>query len=162
MFSVFFISFMIFMKICNFSNKDTKRDRILLENLIILTNFIIFMKTVIFQAKTPNGSAFYWKNCYFSLIEMIPLLLLATGLNLVLNWSRILSFLENSSVFSVKVTTFEKGKTPFYLGKISGFLNQRLKALWKYIVLLYSTKKSMHFSVNAWSLKLWKTRKEIL
>ena len=103
----------------------------------------------------------FTQNVRFSLKSCTPYILV-TGLNLVLNWSRILSFLENSSVFSVKVTTFEKGKTPFCLGKISGFLNQRLKALWKYIVLLYSTKKSMHFSVNAWSLKLRKTRKEIL
>ena len=34
-FSVFFISFMIFMKIYNFSTNISARDEILLENLII-------------------------------------------------------------------------------------------------------------------------------
>ena len=56
-----------------------------MENLIFFTSFLIFMKTIIFQAKTLNGSAFQWKNLYFVLVEMIPLLLLVTGLNLVLN-----------------------------------------------------------------------------
>ena len=135
--SVFFISFMIFMKICsfwpfslklvsfleiyNFSIKDTKRECTSMENLL----FSLFRQNlVILVIFTSN---------WFSLKSCTPYILV-TGLNLVLNWSRILSFLENSSVFSVKVTTFEKGKTPFCLGKISVFHNQRLKALWKYIV----------------------------
>ena len=39
MFSVFFISFMIFMKICNFAMNISARDRILLENLIFHENW---------------------------------------------------------------------------------------------------------------------------
>ena len=34
-----------------------------MENLIF---FIIFMKTVIFQAKTLNGRVFQWKILYFA------------------------------------------------------------------------------------------------
>ena len=45
------------MKIGNFSVNITERNGILLENLIFSTNFIIFMKTVIFQAKKPNSRA---------------------------------------------------------------------------------------------------------
>ena len=143
------VIFMIFLENCNFSNKDTKRESISLENLIFCTFQWNLFILVIFTSNM------------FSLKSCTPYILV-TGLKIVLNWSRILSFLENSSVFSVKVVTFEKGKTPFCLGKFSVFRNQTFKALWKYIVLLYSTKKSMHFSVNDWSLKLRKTRKEIL
>ena len=45
----------------NFSMNITERDRNLLENLIFSVFFIIFMKTVNFQAKIPDGSAFHWK-----------------------------------------------------------------------------------------------------
>ena len=78
---IFFIIFMVFMKICNFSINITERDRILLENLIFHENWkfsvniterdrillknliflLFFIKTIIFQLKTLNGSVFQWK-----------------------------------------------------------------------------------------------------
>ena len=36
----FSLKLVIFLKICNFSDKDTKRESISLENLIFFTNFI--------------------------------------------------------------------------------------------------------------------------
>ena len=50
--------FTIFLENYNLSMNITEQECIPLENLVFS---VFFMKTVIFQLKTPNGSAFHWK-----------------------------------------------------------------------------------------------------
>ena len=92
------VIFMIFLENCNFSMNISERYIISVENLIfswflsnwsfplktynffngyhwtgcsLVRKFVIFIKTIIFQAKTPNGSAFHWKICYFHCSDKI-------------------------------------------------------------------------------------------